>query len=307
MADPRPGPLTLTAFLLCAIFGGSNVVSVRLSNRELDPYWGAGARFALAAALMLAVTRVAGISLPRGRALTGSVVFGLFNFFAFFTLAYYALQPDGIPAAVGGVIMGTIPLLTLILAVAQRIERFSGRALVGALVAIAGVVVMVGARANARVPLLSVLAMLGAATCAAQASIVVKRFPPAHPIAMNAVAMTVGAPLLLALSAIKGEDWTIPQRTTTWLTLAYIIPVGSVLLFIIFVYVLHHWTASAVSYQFVLFPIVAALVGAWVADEPLNASIALGSALVIAGVYVGALSGRRDPAPVVAATPAPAD
>jgi drug/metabolite transporter (DMT)-like permease len=307
MSEARPGPLTLAAFLLVAIVGGSNVVAVRLSNRELDPMWGAGIRFAVAALLLFAVTRLARVELPRGRAFAGAAVFGLFSFFGFFTLAYYALQPGGVSAALAGVIMGMIPVLTLILAVAQRIEHFSARALVGALIAVAGVVVMVGAPSNSGVPLLSLGAMLAAAACAAQATIVVKRFPPANPIAMNAVAMALAAPLILGLSAITGEDWTLPQQTTTWLTLAYMIPVGSVLLFILVVYVLHHWSASAASYQFVLFPIVTALVGAWVAGEALNAAIAVGSALVIAGVYVGALSGPRATHAVVAATVRPAE
>ena len=39
------------AFAGAILIGGSNFVAVRYSNRELDPLWGAGFRFALAAAV----------------------------------------------------------------------------------------------------------------------------------------------------------------------------------------------------------------------------------------------------------------
>jgi drug/metabolite transporter (DMT)-like permease len=291
VTDRRPDALTLTGFVVIALLGGSNVVAVRLTNRELDPLWGAGSRFAAGSVLLLLVALVLRIRLPKGRALAGAALFGAVNFFGFFAFAYYGLQQA--PAALGGVMIGMLPLITLILAVVQRVEAFELRALVGALIAVSGVVVIAGSPAGADVPAASVAALFAAAICGGEASILVKRFPPIHPIALNALAMPVGALLLLALSAASGEEWALPQRTTTWLTLGYVIPFGSVALFVIFVYVLNRWSASAVSYQFVFFPIVASLVGALVADEPLNVSIAIGAALAIAGVYIGALAKTR--------------
>jgi hypothetical protein len=47
--------VALTAFVTYAVLAGGNAVGVRFSNRELAPLWGAGLRFALAAALLVAV------------------------------------------------------------------------------------------------------------------------------------------------------------------------------------------------------------------------------------------------------------
>jgi hypothetical protein len=44
--------VALTAFVTYAVLAGGNAVVVRFSNRELAPPWGAGLRFALAAALL---------------------------------------------------------------------------------------------------------------------------------------------------------------------------------------------------------------------------------------------------------------
>jgi drug/metabolite transporter (DMT)-like permease len=102
--------------------------------------------------------------------------------------------------------------------------------------------------------------------------------------------MGAGGILLLAASRITGEDWVVPQESATRWTLLFLIPVGSVGLFILYVYVLQHWTASGASYQFVFFPPVSAIGAALLLDERLGWSVALGVVLVIAGTYVGALA-----------------
>ena len=80
-----------------------------------------------------------------------------------------------------------------------------------------------------------------------------------------------------------------------WLALAYLVLLGTVALFGLFLYVLNHWTASRASYQFVLMPFVAAIAGALLLDERISTSLVIGGAIVLAGVYLGALSGGTPP------------
>jgi hypothetical protein len=40
--------VALAAFLTTSVLAGGNAVSIRFSNRELAPLWGAGLRFSLA-------------------------------------------------------------------------------------------------------------------------------------------------------------------------------------------------------------------------------------------------------------------
>ena len=77
---------TLAAFLLGAALAGGNAVAVRFSNRGLDPLWGAGLRFALAAAIFLGLVLALRLSFPRGRALAGALLWGLIQFAATFAL-----------------------------------------------------------------------------------------------------------------------------------------------------------------------------------------------------------------------------
>jgi drug/metabolite transporter (DMT)-like permease len=94
-------------------------------------------------------------------------------------------------------------------------------------------------------------------------------------------------------SSLSGESWIVPQTARTWVVLAWLTVVGSVGLFGLFVFVISRWTASASVYAITLMPVVAVSLGALIADETITPEVIAGGALVVFGVYVGALSGRR--------------
>jgi drug/metabolite transporter (DMT)-like permease len=142
------------------------------------------------------------------------------------------------------------------------------------------------------------LAILAGALCWAEALVVVKAFPSVLPAAMNAVAMAVGTVVLLALAAIFGEAFVLPESAAPWGAQAYLVIAGSVGAFWLYVFVLRKWSASAASYQMVLIPLVTVVVSAWLHGERITPAFAVGSALVLAGVYIGAI--RR---PLPAAVP----
>ncbi len=162
-------------------------------------------------------------------------------------------------------------------------------AIVGTLLALLGVGLMSRAPLRESVSLLSLLAALGSAVCFAQAAVLVRRFPPVHPVTMNAIGMTAGAAMLVAGSALAGESLVLPRSGETWAALSYLVAVGSIVVFLLYLFVLRHWAASRAAYVFVLIPFVTVLLSAWLDDEPVGAELVLGGLLVLAGVYAGAL------------------
>ncbi|MEU6975650.1 EamA family transporter [Streptomyces sp. NPDC046371] len=283
--------LTLAAFTATALLAGGNAVGVRFSNRELDPLWGAALRFGAASVVLIGVMAVMRLRLPRGKALAGAALFGVLDFGVTFALAYYALVH--VHAGLAQTLLALTPLATLLLAVAQRLERFRPAAAVGTLLAAAGVAVISRAPLSGSVPVLSFLAILGSMLCFAQGAVLVRRLPEVHPVTMNAVGMTAASVLLFAGSAAAGDSWRLPERTATWWALAYLVLAGSVLTFVLFLFVLHHWDASRAAYVFVVVPVVTIVLSAWLDAEPLTSSLLLGTPLILAGVYVGALWRRR--------------
>jgi len=290
---------TLAAFAAVVLLGGGNGVSVRFSDRELAPFWGATIRFGLAAAVLMGVVLVARISLPRGRALLGSVLYGLFAFAGAFGLIYWGLVET--PAGLGQIILALVPLLTLLLAVVQRQEPFRWRGLFGALIAIVGIAIVFGGRVGTAVPIVSALAVVAAAACMAESNVVVKHFPKSHPVATNAVAMATGAAILFGATLLTGEPMTTPARTETWIAIGYLALIGSVAVFSLFLYVIARWSASVSSYVMLLMPLVTVALSAVLDHEAVTAGYLIGGPLVLVGVYIGAFA----PALVRSPTPPP--
>ncbi len=297
-----PDRLTLAAFAALLAIGGLSAIAIRAGSGELPPFWGAFLRFGTAALLLFVVAGAARLPFPRGRALAGTVLFGALGFAASYALFYWGIVD--VQAGLAQILMSLIPLFTLLFAVAHRVEVLTARALAGTILAAAGIAVVSTEQLSLAVPLVAVLAIVGSAACAAEAGVLVKAFPRAHLVTFNAVSMGVGAALLLALSILANEPMVIPERAATLLSLAYLIPVGSIGIFLLYVFVLQRWTASAASYMFVLLPFVTVAVGVLFAGERLSVPLVLGALLVLLGVYIGALSGSS-PRPSSAA-PGPA-
>lgn len=285
----------LAAFAATTVLAGGNAVGVRVSNRELDPLWGAGLRFLLAAGVLGVAMGAMKLTFPRSRALLGVLLYGALIFGGAFSFAYYALVR--LHAGLGQTLLALVPLATLLLAVLQRQERLRLAALVGTLLSIAGIAVISGLAGPESVPALSLLAVLGAVLCFAEATVMVGRFPTVHPVTANALGMAVGAAILVALSLLLSESIVLPQRGATWLALAYMVVLGSGPVFVLYVVVVRLWSASRAAYTFVAIPLVTLALSAWIDDEPIGAGLVLGGLLVLAGVYVGALlpAGRAAP------------
>lgn len=154
--------------------------------------------------------------------------------------------------------------------------------------------------AGVEVSLPHILAIIAAAACFAEAGIVAKLLPKNHPYATNAVGMTVGVIMLAVASLIKGETWALPASANTWLAMIYIVLGATVAGFLVYLFILGRWTASGTSYGFVLVPIVTVILASLVTDETISLFFLVGAAVVLAGVYVGALMPGKE-----VAAPAP--
>jgi drug/metabolite transporter (DMT)-like permease len=203
------------------------------------------------------------------------------------------------------VFIASTPLVTLILAVLHGQERFTTRGLLGGALAIAGISVISVDTLGGDLRPIYLIAALAAVVAVSESSVVVKSFPRSDPITTNAVGMSVGAALLLISSFVLREDWIVPREPTTWIVLAWLTIAGSVGLFVLFLYVLKRWTASATGYALTLMPIVAITLGALLADEEISTQLLLGGGLVMTAVYVGALSDTTARVPAVEASPKP--
>jgi drug/metabolite transporter (DMT)-like permease len=269
------------------VLAGANAAAVKVILGEMPPFWSAGLRFVVAGALLVALMVIQGRHAPRGDRLLGTVLFGVFGFALAYFFLYQAIGDAGSGATM--TVLAIVPLLTVLLSVVHGIERPRSLGVVGALIAAAGIVVIAADQLSLNVPLIAIALLLAGATCQAESVVIVKRLPPGDPVAANAIGMLLGGTLLVAASLVAQEPLALPTQSDTLLAMAYLIGPGSIGVFMLALLVLARWTASATSYAFLLFPLVAIALGAVLFAEPIQPSFLLGGAVVLVGVYVGAI------------------
>ncbi len=292
-----PARNVLVAFALFILTGGGASVAIRITYAELPPFWAAASRFALAAIAFWGLAYFRKLSIPKGRALLGALIFGTLTVGLAFVLIAWGLVAT--PASLYQILMATVPLLTLFLSAVHGVEQVTVRGVLGSLLAIAGIAVSVGGSSAANISWPHIAGILVAAAFIAEGGVLIKKFPPNPPIMTNAIGMTTGAIILGAVSLITGESWTIPLQANTWIAFIYLVIFVTLVAFLLYMFVLGNWTASGTSYGFVLIPLVTIVVASSVAGEVITANFLLGAVLVLSGVLIGALIPEKaNPAPV---------
>ena len=281
-----PDPKTIAAFAITAIMAGGNSVAIKISNSELAPFWGAAIRFFAASVLLFAVVAIMRWELPRGRALLGALLYGLFSFGMAFGFIYWALTE--ITAGTAMVGLATVPLLTLVFAVGLGIERLSVRGVAGAVIAVLGIALVFQDSISTASPAALAALLCGAASLAVS-PIVVKKFPRVHAVSENAIGMFAGSGILFAVSLLRAEQWAFPAIMRTQIALLYLVVLGSIGVFLLYLFIVRRMTPSGANYIMLLAPLAAVLFGWLLLGETAGSVFFLGAILVLTGVFVGAI------------------
>ena len=288
-----PDNKTLAAFGVFILLASGASVAVRITYGELAPFYSGAARFALAGLIFWLLLFIRKIPFPRGQALLGAALFGTLSVGLAFTFIAWGLVET--PASTYQVLMALVPLLTIFFAFLHGVERIRWQGLLGSLFAVGGIAVVVGGARGGGLSLPHVLAIIAGAACLAEAGVIAKKFPRSHPIAMNAIAMTIGALILGTLSLITNEPWVIPTQVDTWIAFGYLLIFVTIIVFLLYLYILGRWTASGTSYGFVVTPLITIVIASSMAGEQITLTFVVGGVLVLAGVLVGALMPSKPP------------
>jgi drug/metabolite transporter (DMT)-like permease len=295
----------LIAFLVFVVLAGSNAAAVKVVLGELAPLWSAALRFVAAGALLLVVMLVQHRPVPRGARLRGTLIYGVIAFALVYFFLYLAIGDTGSGTTM--TVLSIVPLLTVLLSTIHGVERPRLLGVVGALVAAVGIVIVAADQLTLDVPLVSIGLLLAGAAFQAEQVVIVKRLPPGDPVAANAIGMLLGSSLLVAAALVTGEPVVWPAQPDTLVAMAYLIGPGSIGVFMLALYILARWTASATSYAFLLFPLVAITLGIVLFAEPFQPLFLVGGAVVLLGVYIGAFYRPKPAAEELAPEPATAE
>jgi drug/metabolite transporter (DMT)-like permease len=99
--------------------------------------------------------------------------------------------------------------------------------------------------------------------------------------------MFISSILLLAYNGSMGIAVNLAEiPAITWYSITYLVIVGSLITFSIFIYSLQHLPPEVSSIYAYINPIVAVLLGAVIFGESLTLSIAIGGAVTLSGLYM---------------------
>jgi drug/metabolite transporter (DMT)-like permease len=278
---------TLVTFIIMILAGSGTPLAIRLTYGEMPPLWSGTARFMVGALVSWCLMLLLKLEMPKGRALIGSFLFGVLSIGGAYVLICWGLVKT--TASLYQVLMALIPLLTLFFASLHGLEPLTRHGIIGSLFAVVGIAIAIGTSSSVEAAIPNLLAIIVAAGLMAEAGVVVKRFPRAHPISTTAVAMTVGSMILGGTSLLSGERWIIPTQVETWLGFGYLILISNLVSFLLFLFILKRWTASRTSFSFVVAPLVTVLMATTLVGEQIGWNFMLGGVLVLSGVLFGAL------------------
>ena len=207
-------------FVGCCLIWGSTFLAIRIGNEAVPPIWAATIRLVLAAPLLTLLVLATRQRFPRGPALRGALLFGIFNFGVNLSLLYWGERV--VPSGIAAVLYATVPLSTALIAAAMGVERLVPCKLIAAVVAIVGVAIIFAGELKLDVPIEGLAAVFLAATAASLSSVFLKRAPQPAAIAANAVGAAVGAVVCVVVSLAIGEDHTLPSTVSGWWPIVYL-------------------------------------------------------------------------------------
>jgi drug/metabolite transporter (DMT)-like permease len=285
--------LGVLAAVLSSSVGGMNTAVTRYAIGATDPITLGALRFGLGFILLMPIALAFRSRWPKRRDWIGVAGLGILFFGIFMALFNLSLRYT--TAARGALALSTLPLLTMVVGAALRIEPLTARKTIGVLVAMAGVAFALAAGlADAPVGAWRGDAtMVLAALCYALYNVWSRPFiARSDSLAFVTVGMGAGS-ACLALLAWASGGFAAAGRfgPAQWTAVAYLVVIGAALIFFLCVYALARTTPTRVANAITLNPVTASIVAAILLGEPFGFNLAVGVAAVFAGIWL-ASTGR---------------
>ena len=292
--NPRAAAATVeyVAPGLFVFLWATGFVGTKIGVRDAEPFTFLAIRFAIAAALMFAITAAAGARWPRWpRGFLDAAVAGVLVHGGYLGGVFWAID-RGMPAGVAALIVGIHPLLAGFLVGPALGERVSRRQWLGLLLGFGGVALVVGEEIG-----FAAASLLGVAACGvsvlgiALGTVWQKRQSRNEHIRANQtiqLAAAMAAMCALSLAFETGEVRWSAEFIASMAWLSVVMSVGAVTLLY---WLNRRGQVSRVASLFYLVPPVAALLAHLFFGETLSALSLAGMAVAVFGVALATRAG----------------
>ena len=281
------------ALLALYIVWGSTYLAILFAVETIPPFLSAGIRFLVSGGILFLWRWAAGDRMPTKRQWRSTAVVGIFLLLGGNGLVSFAEQR--IASGIAALIVGTVPLwLVLIEALRPGGVRPSWQAILGLIIGFGGIYLLVGPSelnvGSLQFDTIGIGAVILASFLWSIGSIYSRGADmPASSLMATGAEMLIGSAALFAVSGLLGE-WRnfdlAAVSTQSWLGLAYLITFGSLVGFVSYIWLLKNAPVSLVATYAYVNPLVAVFLGAWLADETINARILVAGLVIIGSVIL---------------------
>ena len=281
------------ALLALYIVWGSTYLGIRFAVETIPPFLHASLRFLISGAILYIWRRAAGDPAPTAGNWRSTGIVGAALLLGGNGLVAWAEQT--VPSGIAALMITTSPFwLVLFEALRAGGTKPTWQAILGLIIGFAGVFILVGPAEITGVEggfdTFGIILLLLAPLFWSMGSIYAKNADmPKSTLLSTGMQMLMGAVALFVVSVVKGElngfsFGLVSMRS--WLALIYLITFGSLIGFVSYGWLLHNAPISLVSTYAYINPVVAVLLGSWLADEPLNGRILIAAAIIIGSVIL---------------------
>jgi drug/metabolite transporter (DMT)-like permease len=281
------------ALLAIYIVWGSTYLAIRFAVDTIPPFMMAGVRFLVSGLILYAWRRLAGDPAPTPRQWRSAAIVGLLLLLGGNGVVSWAEQR--VASGIAALIVASIPLwVALIDAVRPHGIKPDWKIILGLLIGFGGIVLLVvssgGQNTAEGVTIIGVVGLLLAAFLWSLGSIYGRDADmPQSSLLGTGIEMLAGSAGLFVAATLLGE-WNALDlsaiSTRSLLGLGYLILAGSLIGFTSYSWLLRNAPVSLVSTYAYVNPVVAIVLGAWLANEVLNLPIILSALVIIASVVV---------------------
>ena len=284
---------------LSTSLGGMTVVFTRLIIEESDPLSLAFIRYGIAALIFLGILLVQNrITFFQRNDLIFLTFIGAFMFAAFPFFMARALEDT--TAARAALMFATMPLITICLAAAARIEKLTVQKLLAVLVAIIGAAIALGENVDAIAPralkgdVFMFLGMLSVSLFNVFSGKYLVRYGN---LPVMTYSMIVGVLILLLLALIFGKPFSgsLDFNEWGWLVVLILAAPGGALMIFAWGQALKAITPTQATITIGFNPVTAILLGVWLLNEPFSIRVVIGFLLIFSAILLASYRGRQSP------------
>jgi drug/metabolite transporter (DMT)-like permease len=264
------------------VIWGSTYLAIRVLVRTVPPLLGAGARFVVAGALMLAFIGPHRALKLGPRELVASALVG--TLLAAGGNGLVTVAERDVPSGLAAVLIASVPLWIVVFRAVAH-DRIPRRTLVGVLAGFAGVALLLlpGNRPSG-VSLGPAMVIIGAAASWGFGSFISGSLPlPRDGLVTAGWQMLFGGIVLAIAGAAAGEHVGTPSAESAW-AWAYLVGIGSLVAYTSYTWLLRNAPISKVSTYAYVNPVVAVVLGALILGEDVGAVTIAGTAVIVASV-----------------------